>query len=239
MLRAMRRHLIQSEVRSGQVRSGQVRRGEVRSGQGLAQPRQIQGREASRVERATSRPLPAPACIRAQAHAVVGGEHGCRGERALGPTGGARGRAAWRRGARPRASAAPLGLADGAQAGCLQVATHCSRHKLEGQVDLKNRRYLCRHPAGCLRLASFGHVLHGRPLFCARHKALQVASRNDPGPCHLAALERLAAHRHVACAIIGAPMGRPLLSCARVGCSTSTSGEPSAREAAAIATARR
>ena len=55
-----------------------------------------------------------------------------------------------------------------------QVATHCSRHKLDGQVDLKNRRYLCRHPAGCQRLASFGHVLHGRPLFCARHKSLQV-----------------------------------------------------------------
>jgi len=67
-----------------------------------------------------------------------------------------------------------------------QVATHCSRHKLEGQVDLKNRRYLCRNPAGCHSLASFGHVLHGRPLFCARHKALQVRAAPAAMLCRLA-----------------------------------------------------
>ena len=51
-----------------------------------------------------------------------------------------------------------------------KVATRCRHHKLPGQIDLKNMRYRCRNPAGCHRIASFGHILHGRPLFCEHHK---------------------------------------------------------------------
>ena len=54
-----------------------------------------------------------------------------------------------------------------------KVATHCALHRLPGQVDLKNERYRCRFPAGCRRMASFGHVLYGRPLYCSAHKEAQ------------------------------------------------------------------
>ena len=54
-----------------------------------------------------------------------------------------------------------------------KVATHCALHRVPGQVDLKNERYRCRFPAGCRRMASFGHVLYGRPLYCSAHKEAQ------------------------------------------------------------------
>eukprot|EP00802_Teleaulax_amphioxeia_P016173 Tamp_16285.p1 GENE.Tamp_16285~~Tamp_16285.p1 ORF type:complete len:394 (-),score=33.01 Tamp_16285:294-1391(-) len=77
-----------------------------------------------------------------------------------------------------------------------KAATHCALHKLAGQVDVKNQRYQCRNPAGCDRLASFGHVLYGRALFCARHKASHHVNVRR-AQCNVSSCARQASYVHL------------------------------------------